>query len=166
MHDVLEDADGLLFEELRSIAALPGPFRQGTGPVGLTPHGVPARVAHRLTGTQPFSERHTNVFTYTTHPGLVERLHEAPLEPHPHCLMQKHTTSAIRRAGGASEVRLPLPKGGCDPFQRPRCERCMHHSSAPAQAPPNITARPPQPCPRTGWYCTVERASSHEGIFV
>jgi len=48
MHDVLEDADGLLLEELRSNAALPGPFRQGTRPVGLTPHGVPARAAHRI----------------------------------------------------------------------------------------------------------------------
>jgi len=67
MHDVLEDADGLLLEELRSNAALPGPFRQGTRPVGLTPHGVPARAAHRI-DSQGLSHSQSATLTYLRTP--------------------------------------------------------------------------------------------------
>jgi len=89
MHNALEDADVLLFEELRLNAALPGPLRQGTRPGGLTPPEVPARVAHGLTENQAVSERRTTV-VHTPHI-LVSLEHPS------HCLKQNHATSDMTR---------------------------------------------------------------------
>jgi len=97
MHSALEDADGLLFEELRLNAALPGPLCQGTRPGGLTPPEVPARVAHRLTENQAVSERRTTVRT----PHIL-----VSLEHPSHCLEQNHATSDMTRR---RRVRSPPP---------------------------------------------------------